>query len=316
MSEENFERSHSAALERLRPPTEEMLLEPEGARAARAIDRMLKDGSGTEAATQAVLEELNAGPPVMYTRGGGFAGAARDIGTSILDGLLGLYVPVDAVPVWLPPSQRYMHEQTWWTAPAGAAVAHKSNGKLTSIQGPNTTVVTESAWSGVYASLRSERARFGTLSRVTIEPEVNWTSRDSLDVNRVWNSNIDGHIWFDYRIWTVVYQLNVVTGQYEPLLSNRSALATSVAHSIWHIVGGGQMSRSGTLRNGAGALAFVVEPDRTYLFGVVAQTQVSHSLRRTDRRPIPQPSGADLTAWGLLKADVPAIYMSHVVLAQ
>jgi len=42
--------------------------------------------------------------------------------------------------------------------------------------------------------------------------------------------------------------------------------------------------------------------------------QVSHSLRRTDGRPIPQPSGTDLSAYGLLKADVPAIYMSHVVL--
>jgi hypothetical protein len=258
---------------------------------------------------------LNAGPPVMYNRGGGFAGAARDIGTSILDGLLGLYVPVDAVPAWLPPSQRYVHEQTW-TGPAGAAVAYKHNGKLTSIQSTNTTVSSESAWSGVYASLRSERARFGTLSRVTIEPEVNWTGRDLLDVNHVWNANIDGHIWFDYRIWTVVYQLNVVTGQYEPLLSNRSALATKVARSTWHIYGGGLIGHGGTLRNGAGELAFVVEPDRTYLFGVVAQMQVSHSLRRTDGRPIPQPSGADLTAYGLLKADVPAIYMSHVVLAQ
>jgi hypothetical protein len=76
------------------------------------------------------------------------------------------------------------------------------------------------------------------------------------------------------------------------------------------------MGHGGALRNGDGALAFVVEPDRTYLFGVVAQMQVSHSLRRTDGRPIPQPSGADLTAYGLLKADVPAIYMSHVVLAQ
>src|SRR5918995_209006 len=113
MSEENFERSLSAALEQLGPPNEEMLLEPEGARAVRETDRLFKDGSGAEDATQAALEVLNAGPPVMYNRGGGFAGAARDIGTSILDGLLGLYVPIDAVPAWLPPSQRYMHEQTW-----------------------------------------------------------------------------------------------------------------------------------------------------------------------------------------------------------
>jgi hypothetical protein len=78
----------------------------------------------------------------MYNRGGGFAGAARDIGSSMLDGLLGLYVPIDAVPAWLPESQRYMHEQTW-TGPAGAAVAHKHNGKLTSIQSAHTTVLSD-----------------------------------------------------------------------------------------------------------------------------------------------------------------------------
>jgi hypothetical protein len=43
--------------------------------------------------------------------------------------------------------------------------------------------------------------------------------------------------------------------------------------------------------------------------------RVSHSLRRTDRQPIPQPSGEQLTAYGLFKADVPAMYLSHVVLA-
>ena len=315
MPEEHFERAHSIAVEQLGPPNDDMLFEPESAHATRQIDGLFKNGSDADHATHAALEVLNAGPPVMYTRGGGFAGAARNIGTSLLDDLLGLYVPIDAVPAWLPLSQRYMHEQAWM-GPAGAAVAHKHNGKLTSIQSTNTTVTSESAWSGVYASFRPERARFGTLSRVTVEPEVEWTGRDLLDVNHAWNADIDGHIWFDYRLWTVVYELNVVTGRYEPLLSNRSALATTVARSTWHIVGGGQMGHGGALRNGDGALAFVVEPDRTYLFGVVAQMQVSHSLRRTDGRPIPQPSGADLTAYGLLKADVPAIYMSHVVLAQ
>ena len=42
-------------------------------------------------------------------------------------------------------------------------------------------------------------ARFGTLSRVTVEPDVHWTGRDVLDVSHVWNANIDGSIAFDYR---------------------------------------------------------------------------------------------------------------------
>jgi hypothetical protein len=168
----------------------------------------------------------------------------------------------------------------------------------------------------VYASFRPNQARYGRLSRVTIDPEVYWTGRDILDVSHVWNHMIDGQIWFDYRIWTVVYQFNVANGRYEPLLSDQSARATTVGHSVWHIGGGGGMGgKNGTLADGAGVLAFVVEPNRTYIFGVVAQMQVSHSLRRTDGQPIRQPSLGELNAYGLLKADVPAIYMSHVVLA-
>ncbi len=53
-----------------------------------------------------------------------------------------------------------------------------------------------------------------------------------------------------------------------------------------------------------------------YLFGVVTEMRVSHSLRRTDGEPIPQPRLEELTAYGLFKAEVPAMYLSHVVLAQ
>jgi hypothetical protein len=88
-----------------------------------------------------------------------------------------------------------------------------------------------------------------------------------------------------------------------------------VAEASWHIVGGGVYGHGGELRDGAAALSFVVEPDRTYLFGMVAEMQVSHSVRRTDGRPIPQPPLDDLNAYGLLKADVPAMFLSHVVLA-
>jgi hypothetical protein len=81
----------AAALDQLRPPTDEMLFEPETAKASRELDQMLKHGSGEIEKTQAALHALNTGPPVMYTRGGGFAGAARvGIGSSFLDDLLGL----------------------------------------------------------------------------------------------------------------------------------------------------------------------------------------------------------------------------------
>lgn len=313
---EKTDAPHDGALELLQPPTAAMLLEPDTADATQRLDQYFKHGTADAQTVQAVLDALNGGPPLTYTRGGG-SGAASvvDVRPSILDAILGLYVPVEAEPAWVPASQRYIHEQRW-SGSQGSSAAYKRNGKLTCIQGTNTTVGSESTWAGVYASFRPNQARFGRRSRVTIDPEVYWTGRDILDVSHVWNRMIDGQIWFDYRIWTVVYQFNVADGRYERL-PNQSARATTVGNSRWHIRGGGGMSgMGGTLPNGAGVLAFVVEPNRTYVFGVVVQMQVSHSLRRTDGQPIPQPSlgGNELTAYGLLKADVPAIYMSHVVL--
>lgn len=302
------------ALEELAPPNEAMLLDAKTAAAVNEFDRIRRSTSEDARATVAALHILNDGPPLMHTRGGVGAGAVYNPRVSILGLLLGIYAPVEAEPSWLPATQRYVHEQTWSGA-RGSAAAYKRNGRLITTQNVNTTVGSESTWAGVYASFRPERARFGTLARVTIDPEITWTGRDLLDVSFVWNRSIDGHIWFDYRIWTVVYQLNVANGQWERLLSNQSARTTTVAQSSWHINSGGLYGHSGDLRDGAAALSFVVEPDRTYLFGVLAEMRMSHSLRRIDREPIPQPSLADLNAYGLFKADVPAIYMQHVVLA-
>ncbi len=296
-------------------PTADVLFDGETTAAVRELDRIFQDGTFDQRATSAVVEKLNDAPPIMYTRGGAFADRIGvNSGGSILELLRGIYVPVEAEPAWLPASQRYIHEQIW-TAPMGSASAYKRNGKLTCIQSVDTTVPSESTSAGVYASFRADRARFGTLSRVTVDPEIHWTGRDLLDVNHVWAEKVDGRIWFDYRLWTRVYQLNPVSGGWEPLLSNRSAVVTTVARADWGIVGGGVYGHGGSLTDGDAALSFVVEPDRTYLFGVVAQIQVSQSLRRIDHQPIPQPALSDLNAYALFKVDVPAMYLSHVVLA-
>src|SRR5829696_8181548 len=154
-TEKADERSLAAqALTLLNPPTEAMLLDAETTKAVQEFDRMFKHGPADAKARQAVLDSLGDGPPIMYTRGGGFGvSTVADAGLSFRDALLGLYVPVEAEPSWLPASQRYMHEQTW-NGPVGSAGAYKRNGKLTSIQHINTTVGSESTWSGVYASFR------------------------------------------------------------------------------------------------------------------------------------------------------------------
>lgn len=306
---------HHAGLEGLAPPAQSMLLDTEIAQATTELDRLFKGDVRDERAVLGVVDRLSEGSPTMYTRGGGGLGARRAFEpVSYLDALLGIYVPVDGEPTWLPTSQRYMHDQIW-TGPLGSASANRNNGKLTCVQSVDTTVASESAWAGVYAQFRADPARYGKISRVTVDPEIHWTGRDMLDVDHRWNAQIDGTMWFDYRLWTVVYRLDVVSGQWEPLLSNRSAVTTTVASASWHVVGGGEYGHSGSIRNGEASLAFIAEPTTTYLFGVLAELRVSHSLRRTDNRPIPQPRLDELNAYGLFKAEVSAMYLSHVVLA-
>ena len=82
-------------------PTEEMLLDAETADVLPELDRIVRGRVDDRAALDASIEASSSGPPIMYTRGGsGLGVAARDVGSSILDGLLGLYVPTEAVPVW------------------------------------------------------------------------------------------------------------------------------------------------------------------------------------------------------------------------
>lgn len=305
----------TGALDELTPPTTAMLFDGAAAGAIEELDRARASGQLDEAATEAALKKLNDGPPLLPTRGGtSVVGTVADIGSSFLDLMHGVFVPVEGEPSWLPAAQRYVHDEVWRTA-QGSGSAYKRNGKLTAIQGVDTTVRTASTSAGVYASFQPHGDRFGKLSRVTIDPDIAWTGRDLIDVNHVWNAQIDGRIWFDYRIWTVVYELNIATGGWDPLPTNASARSISVASASWHIASGGLTGHSGRLHDGAAALSFVVEPQRTYLFGVVAEMRVSHSLRRIDRQPIPQPALSDLSCYALFKADVPAMYMSHVVLA-
>ena len=165
-----------------------------------------------------------------------------------------------------------MHDQIW-TGPLGSASANRNNGKLTCIpERQYFRRIEESAWAGVYAQFRADPARYGKISRVTVDPEIHSTGRDVVDVDHRWNAQIDGTMWFDYRLWTVVYRLDVVSGQWEPLLSNRSAVTTTGrrrrAGTWWAAA---RPATAGRSRNGEASLAFIAEPTRTYLFGVLTE---------------------------------------------
>ncbi len=75
-------------------------------------------------------------------------------------------------------------------------------------------------------------------------------------------------------------------------------------------------ANSGSLRNGAATLQFIASsPPRTYLLGVLAQTQASHSLRNVDGQPITPPKSGEFVVYGLTNADVPEMWVTYEVLA-
>src|SRR5262245_2389928 len=94
-SDKTDERALTAEdLTRLTPPADAMLFDRETDKAIEELDRIYKRDPADARSAQSVLEALNAGPPVMYTRGGGFGvGTLVDAGTSsFLDAFLGLYI--------------------------------------------------------------------------------------------------------------------------------------------------------------------------------------------------------------------------------
>jgi hypothetical protein len=108
----------------------------------------------------------------------------------------------------------------------------------------------------------------------------------------------------------------VATNAFEPL-QNNSAVNTTVFH--WSLNGPGSMpfAQSGHFAAGSFALECIVDPARTYLFGVVARTQILHNLTHADGPPhqLQEPGPGQFNTFGILNATVPEMWISHTILA-
>jgi len=307
------------ALGQLKPPSDVMVLDAQTARVSRRLDATLKRGKNTRRAIQGLLAELaSSAPPMMYTRGGTFSSwiSLKDT-AAIVQILNGQYLPTADPSFWVPASRRYFDNQIS-TGAVGSASAYKTTGRLTTIQSVDLNASDESTSASVYIMFSTDLANYGQVSRVTFEPEIDWSFHDFMDSNPVWLdrvAHLDGTIHFEARVWLTAYEFNIVTNMFDPI-SPPSAQIFLVWQSTWYVASLGASAMSGSLRDGAATFQFIVSPARTYALGASIQLRARHNLHNTQGGPIPPPQSGDFTAYALFKADVPEMWLQHQVLAR
>ncbi len=286
---------------------------------SRDLDRALSRAGKNHREVRSNLDTLTAAVHPLSVRGvfvkfGPFATITQPI-ISLTEILNGLYLPVDAPDVMVPPARRYTTPQTWTGSVNGGASANERSGNLVSLQSINLTAGTESAWAGFDIVLPTTVAKNGRLCRVTLDAELDWQARHLLDVNFVWNARLDGTMFFRSNIWLDAWEVNPTTGALTRVAAPSSA-KLEVLYSSWYINSGGMYANSGSLRNGAASFQFLATPPRTYLLRVLTESRASHNLRNVDGGSIPTPKSGDFVAYNLTKASVPQMWVTYEVLTK
>ena len=176
----------------------------------------------------------------------------------------------------------------------------------------------ESTWAGVYIKFKTNLVEYGQVSRITFEPNFDWTYRDWQDSNAVWLdrvAHLDGTVRVSARIWLAAYEFNIATNKFDPVLPPSAAIF-EVNPSSWYVTQLGSTASSGSLRNGAARFKFIASPSRTYALGALLELKVSHNLQNTTGAAIPVPPPGAFVQYALFKADVPEMWVSHEVLTK
>ena len=223
-------------LARLKPPTDTMLLDKDMLKVSRKLDIVLKRGGNRTREVQRLLDGFaSSSTPVMHTRGGSVASSMffRDRNT-IFEILNGLYLPTDTPAFYVPAARRYYDDKIV-TGALGSASAYKNNGKLTAIQSLDLNAAKESTWAAVFIYFSTDIANYGQVSRITFQPNIEWSFHDTMDSNPVWTdrvAHLDGWVWFNGYVWLAGYEFNIATNKFEDL-STPSAISYPVAQSTW-----------------------------------------------------------------------------------
>ncbi len=301
------------ALIKLQPPEEDSILSRELRSSNAAVERLLSryPAGSAELKRQLVREQKTMG-------GGGSGLSLYDKGIGISTKWISfwnwLYLPVDSPRPALS-SNRYAHDQVW-LGKHGVANASKKTGRSFAYTIANHKVNNDATWAGIYIQLTTTTAEHGKLSLARFEPTVEWSGLAKFKVDWEWGRDVAGTTHIFGNLWLVAYVFNPATRAYEPLLNNASR-KVPLFHGSFNGAGMSGIPHNGRFEGAPAQLQCIIEPARTYLFGVVTQVRISHNLLPAHpSRPIPQPQPGQFMAYGTIDANIPDMWLSHQVLTR
>lgn len=283
---------------------------PELTAPVQAIERSLADGTDPQPAS-AALDELTRRSDPLLPALDALSSTTPWIGVAPPTRYqAGVYGPTDAPPGAVSPQRRYWYESAVWLR-NGYATASKATGKLSAYSIAAVDRTLELASAQVAIRVVADRATYGRRSRVRLEPQTSWAAQGKLHL--AFPGPVAGSIQVVGRLVLTVRVWDDAAGRWD-----RHAVATTKFPLFIHSATEGTtypFSGQGLLPPDTGRLDFTVESPRTYLIGVMIQSQTTHSLTSSTGGPLPPPAAGDFQTYALVMADVPRMKLSHTVLA-
>ena len=294
------------ALAKLTPPSD--FRDPQISSTLKAIERVISREGGSPSRIKALLDKLTAQPAPMYTRGGSFGSTFRFSPISVLASIWsGLYLPTGTVDPLVPPSRRYVGSQVIGTASASAGTGRISCTGIVDVTKP---VV--SAWGRVSSSIFTSPASYGKISRVTLDPDVDWSAHGVLNIGWPFGRDVAGSVEIWGRVWFVVDRLNVATSLFE-------RVAALPHNSFFHSASGSAtfpILDTGAFPSGSVPYSFYVDPAWTYLLSVWGECSVSQNFKPASAgSSLPPVTPDQLNVSASFGINVPDMWITHQVLA-
>jgi hypothetical protein len=295
-----------------------MALSPSTRQLARTLHRMLRSGRLRPSQLRAAVAKSTSRP----IRGQHILDLSSQKIAAVSGGVVGiissgLWLPTGVTKAFVQLAHHYSAGGTFLSS-LGSAAANITNGSLSSIAAVNLSKAEEWCTAAIDIRLPPTTVQdFGRLSRITFEPEIaawNGTTNFFTDWKWISENNIAGAMTISGVITLAAYEFNPATRLLEQL-PPPSAVVFTLFQDSFHGAGGGEYSHGGRLLNGAASLQVLADPGKRYVLRLMAQLGIVQNLTNDRGRTPPPPPSGGFNCSGVLTVSVPAMWVTHVVLA-
>ena len=324
------------ALARIKSPSKDMVLDRDVAALARKVEAMLASGKLRLPELKSALKDIVSrpgAPPnildlVSYTRN---SVASGDAFVNYINELLNdLYVPQNNVDTpFVSPDHVYLTTATF-ADPLCAAMGSEKTGALsvsTNMSMQNIAKSYIGAKAGVFIHFDTNSPAYGSVNRVTVTSPVTWqgsairvagTPGEAPDAEYFdWAGNVSGKGTIAAVIIIAAYEFDRASNSFQQL---KAAVLPAFTVADKRVVDW----QPTTSFAGAFAsphpvsLTFMADPGKTYAIGIFAEVDIiSNFGGYTAGSPVPPLPPKESFGWsGTLKANVPSMFVSNVILAK